>query len=100
MSKRLLESSVLEVVLLLFALYYVFNPIMLWAIYFLPVENSDHFLFDQFYWIGQLLLGFIMFKRIEKKSLAVPIAILTLLMPVFGGIFYLLQRYLNAIKNG
>ena len=98
---RLLSDKLLEVILLLIGLY-ILQVIILFIVPLVPIEDMKirmTFLSNAS-WIGNILFGVVIFWLTKNKGLvAVPIGLLSIVLPTYGPIFYILTSLQNKLKN-
>jgi hypothetical protein len=90
MDKRQFEKRLLDIILLLVALI-IFNiaialsaPLMSLGDWHIPIVRNIS-------WIGKLIFGIIIYRLTnQRKTVALSIGFLSIMLPIFGGLFYLL----------
>jgi hypothetical protein len=92
-------ERVLDVVLLLIGLF-IFNSILYALLPFFDFGEWSLSIVRNSYWIGQLIFGIIIFRLTDQNNkVAMPIGVLATVLPVFGGLFYLLTTMIIAHDN-
>ena len=90
MSDEQFWSRLREVILLIVELY-VFNAIIVAASSFIiPGDWLSTFIANS-EWIGHIIFGLIIFSKLGQQRNAVSIGLLSIMLPVFGGLFYLMN---------
>ena len=89
MSDEQFWSRLREVILLIVGLY-IFNAII---VVVLPLTIPKDWLstfIGHSAWIGHIAFGLIIFSKLGQQRNAVSIGLLSIMWPVFGGLFYLM----------
>jgi hypothetical protein len=83
-------KKLLNIILLLIG-FGVLNAILIFIIPEIPLEDTlRDFLMSNSRWIASLAFGFAIFAIIKNTHVGIPVAILSVVMPWFGAIFYLI----------
>jgi hypothetical protein len=99
MTFRLISDKLLEVILLLLALY-VIQMVLSLAMPFFPIEDLRMLFIINVNIIGNAAFALLIYWQARKLgAAAISIVILTIFLPVFGVIFYLLMYLQNTQGN-
>ncbi|CAN5401579.1 hypothetical protein BH10BAC4_BH10BAC4_08730 [soil metagenome] len=98
---RLLSDKLLEVILLLVGLN-ILQVIILSTVPLVPIDDFQirmTFILNAS-WIGNIIFGFvILWLTRDKGFIAIPIGILSIVLPSYGPVFYILTTLQNKSKN-
>ncbi|MBX2969979.1 MAG: hypothetical protein KF803_11460 [Cyclobacteriaceae bacterium] len=97
-----LTDKVLRVVGLLVGLMILQIAITFAIPYVTPTDNPDLFiaLTIHGHWIGNIIYGLIIYALLRQgKTVAIPIGLLSIMTPVYGGVFYLLTTFNERTPN-
>lgn len=95
--KKLCEK-LLQVILLLVGLFFLQVIILNALPLILPVDNFNVYLIiiSNSHWIGNLIFGLVILWLTRRMGLiAIPIGILSVVLPTYGPIFYILTTLQN-----
>jgi hypothetical protein len=99
MDYRQFEEQLLETILLLVGLsifntgLYAIAPTVDLGEWLIPFTTNS-------YWIGNLIFGIIIYRLTKQnRKVTVSIAILSIMLPVFGGLMYLLTLTANGTNK-
>jgi hypothetical protein len=102
MHLRLLPEKLLMIVLLLVGLSFLQVAIVYTLPLILPTDNLDIFiaLTSNSPWISNVIFGIVILWLMRGKGLvAIPIALLSIVLPPYGTIFYILTTLQNKLGN-
>lgn len=89
---RQLSDKLLEVILLLIGLY-VIQVLLLSTLPLVPDDNIRMTLILNSSWIGNIIFGLtIYWLAREKGQVAIAIGLLSVVLPVYGPVFYILTK--------
>jgi hypothetical protein len=98
---RLLSDKLLEVILLLVGLY-LLQVIILFTAPLVPIDDMEirmTFLSNAS-WIGNVIFGLVILWLTRDKGLvAIPVGVLSTVLPAYGPIFYILTTIQKKSKN-
>jgi hypothetical protein len=94
-----LRNKLVEVLLLLIGLY-IFQGILPLTLPFVPINKLRTILIESRNWIGHIIFGIILLSRSKNVSVAMQVALLAVLTPVYGAIFFLIAETQKNNKNG
>jgi hypothetical protein len=98
---RLLSDKLSEVILLLVGLY-MLQVVILFIVPLVPIDDMEirmTFLSNAS-WIGNIIFGVVIFWLTRDKGfVAIPVGILSIVLPSYGPIFYILTTLQNRSKN-
>jgi hypothetical protein len=100
MPLRFLSYKVLEVILLLIGLY-VLQVTLLFTLPLIPIYDMTMrmSLIENAAWIGNVIFGLTIFWLLRKKgAVAIAVAILSIVLPLYGPIFYILTTLQDESK--
>jgi hypothetical protein len=103
MHLKLLKEKLLMIVLLLVGLSFLQVTIVFTLPLILPTDNLDLYraLISNSYWISDIIFGIVIFWLTRGKGLvAIPIGLLSIFLPPYGTIFYMLTTLQNKPGNG
>lgn len=98
---RLLSDKLLEVILLLVGLY-ILQLIILFTVPFIPIDDMEirMIILLNASWIGNIIFGVVIFGLTRDKGfVAIPVGVLSIVLPSYGPIFYILTTLQNKSKN-
>jgi hypothetical protein len=98
---RLLSDKLLEVILLLVGLY-VLQVIMLFTVPLVPIDDMEirMAILANASWIGNIIFGLvILWLTRDKGFVAIPVGVLSIVLPSYGPILYILTTLQNKSKN-
>ena len=101
MHVRLLTEKLLKVILLLVGLYFL-QVTILFTLPLIPIDNFETrmILTSNSVWVGNIIFGLVVLWLTRKKGLiAIPIGILSIVLPTYGPIFYILTTLQNKSTN-
>jgi hypothetical protein len=78
-----------EVILLLVGIYIFDVIIVAISPFIIPIHWLSIFM-GYSGWIGQIIFGLIIYSKLSQQKNAVAICLLSVMLPVFGGLFYLM----------
>lgn len=87
-----------EVVLLLIGLSLV-NVIVAIAVPLIVPDHWLHGFVNYRGWIGQIVFGVIIGSKLRQQQNAISIGLLSIMLPIFGGLFYLLTSTLTETEQ-
>jgi hypothetical protein len=102
MHLRLLREKLLMTVLLLVGLSFLQIAIVYTLPLILPTDNLDIFvtLTSNSHWISDIIFGIVILWLTRGKGwVAIPIALLSIVLPPYGTIFYILFTLQNKSGN-
>lgn len=88
---RLLSDKLLEVILLLLGLY-ILQVIILFTVPLVPIDDMEirMTILSNVSWIGNVIFGLvILWLSRDKGFVAIPVGVLSIVLPSYGPIFYL-----------
>jgi len=91
----------LEVILLLVGLY-ILQVIILFTLPLVPIDDLEirMTILSNASWIGNIIFGLVILWLTRDKGLvAIPVGVLSTVLPVYGPIFYILTALQNKSKN-
>lgn len=98
---RLLSDKLLEIILLLIGLY-ILQVIILYTVPLVPIDDMRirmTFLSNAS-WIGNIIFGVvILWSTRDKGFVAISVGVLSIVLPTYGPIFYILTVLQNNSKN-
>jgi hypothetical protein len=98
MSSEQFWRKLREVILLLIGLAFI-NVIVAIVV---PLIVPDHWLYgfaNYRGWIGQIAFGVVIGIRLQQQKNAISICLLSIVLPIFGGLFYLLTTTLTQTEQ-
>lgn len=99
MTLKLLGDKLLQVILLLIGLY-VLQTMLLFILSRVPDDGLRKTLMFYSTWIANILFGLVIYWLARKKRVvAIPIGILSVVLPIYGPIFYVLTTMQNKKSN-
>jgi hypothetical protein len=101
MHPRVLIEKVSQAIVLLVSLYFL-QVALLAAPLLFEIEDADTImtLVSNSWWVANLTFGLLILWFARKKGLvAIPIAVLSVVLPIYGSIFYILMTLQNKNKN-
>jgi hypothetical protein len=102
MDKKQLTDKVLRVIGLLVGLTILQIAITFMIPYVAPTDNPDLFitLTTHGHWIGNIIYGLTIYGLLKQgKTVSIPIGLLSIMTPVYGGVFYLLTTLNERTSN-
>lgn len=97
-----LGNKVLEVILLLIG-QYVLQLMVLFTLPFFQIEDieTEAAISSNVPWIGSIVFGgFIMWLSRDKGIVAIPVGVLSIVLPLYGAVFYLLAKLQTKSEHG
>lgn len=102
MDKKHLTDKVLRVIGLLVGLTILQIAITFLIPYVAPPDNLELFmaLTTHGHWIGNIIYGLTIYGLAnQKRTVSIPIGLLSIMTPVYGGVFYLLTTFNERTTN-
>ena len=96
-----LWNKLLETVLLLIGLA-TFNTALVAIVSFAKyLFTSEYYglISGHIHWIGRICFGIIIYVRLRRIRVAAPVGLLSVVTPVFGGVFYIMTSTLSHNDN-
>jgi len=97
----LLSDKLLEVILLLIGLY-ALQVVILLTVPLVPIDDMEisMTILSNASWIGNSIFGLvILWLARDKGFVAIPVGLLSIVLPSYGPIFYILTTLQNRSKN-
>jgi hypothetical protein len=102
MQLKLLSEKLLMIVLLLLGLSFLQPTLVFTLPFILPIDNLELYrtLISNSYWISNVMFGIVILWLMRGKGfVAIPIGLLSIVLPPYGTIFYLLTILQNKSDN-
>ena len=102
MDKKQLTDKVLRAIGLLVGLTFLQVAITFLIQYVAPTDNLELFmaLTTHGHWIGNVIYGLTIYGLLNRdRTVSIPIGLLSIMTPVYGGVFYVLTTFNERTSN-